>query len=240
MTIFGFRIWARTSLLVAAVCVASAASSATASTEPILRRMTVARAESRARLRPFEVVRAYELFGKQRDKSQSEVTAEISYTPEGIQHYTIHKLFGVSIGETLVRRILEGENAILGNRAASEISEENYIFHFVRADTLDGRACYLLALLPKRKDPKLVVGTAWIDASTYLVRRVEGQLVQPASWWIRNVHIVLDFREIHGMWLQTGLLSTADVRLIGPHTMVSHDVEYRLGDFEAAVRKPGR
>ncbi len=240
MTMFGFRMLAGTSLLIVAMGAASAETNARASTDLILQRMTEARTESRARLRPFEVTRAYELFGKQSDKSQSKITAKISYTPDGIQHYTIHKLFGVSIGETLVRRILEGENAILGNREASEISEENYTFRFIGSDTVDGRTCYVLELLPKRKDPKLLAGTAWIDASTYLVRRVEGQVVQPASWWVHNVHVTLEFREVHGMWLQTAFLSTADVRLIGPHTMVSRDVEYRMGEIEAALRKTGR
>jgi hypothetical protein len=94
----------------------------------------------------------------------------------------------------------------------------------------------LLALLPKRKDAKLLVGTAWVDASSYLIRKVEAVLTQPASWWVHNVHITLEFQDVQGMWLQTGFQSTADVRLLGPHTMVSRDVEYRMDEIEATVR----
>jgi hypothetical protein len=38
----------------------------------------------------------------------------------------------------------------------------------------------------------------------------------------------LDFRDVNGMWLQTDLVSTANVRLLGQHTMVSRDMEYIL------------
>jgi len=32
------------------------------------------------------------------------------------------------------------------------------------------------------------------------------------------------------MWLQTALEATATVRILGPHTMVSRDVKYQLGE----------
>lgn len=206
----------------------------------IVERMTEARAENRARLRPFEVTRTYELFGKEPSRSQSEIRADISYAPEGIQGYTLHKLFGAAIGETLVRKILESETEVLSNRSASDISGDNYIFRFAGTAMLDGRPCFLLALQPRRKDGKLIVGTAWVDTSTYLVRRVEGAPAQSASWWVHNVHVKLDFREVQGMWLQTTLFSTADVRLLGPHTMVSHDVEYRVGEIAASTGRTVR
>jgi hypothetical protein len=227
-------------LILATTGAARAAAEAEITADTIVRRMDEARAESRARLRPFEVTRTYQLFGKENSRTQAEVSAVISYAPAGIQHYTIYKLFGASIGETLVRKILEGESEVLSNRDASDISGENYIFHLIRTETLNGRACYLLGLHPRRRDGKLIVGTAWVDAATYLIRKVEGEALQTASWWVHNVHVTLEFQDVQGMWLQTALFSTADVRLLGPHAMVSHDVDYRIGEITASARKPVR
>ena len=46
----------------------------------------------------------------------------------------------------------------------------------------------------------------------------------------------LSYGDVSGMWLQTALEATATVRILGPHTMVSRDVKYQLGDQVVAAR----
>src|SRR6266404_986434 len=110
------------------------------SIESIVERITQARQESRARLRPYEVVRSYKLFrgqhGGQQQKAKSEITAEITYVPPDGQHFRVHKAVGWGFGEVVVRKVLERENELLANQAASDISAANYSFTFVREDTL--------------------------------------------------------------------------------------------------------
>lgn len=204
--------------------------------DAIVKRVSEARAEDRARAQSFEVIRTYQLFGKERQDSKSEVSADIVYRPDRVPNYTIHRVLGAPLGETIVRKILEKEKEVIRNPALSDFSPDNYLFLFLREESLNNRPCYLLALRPKRKDTRLLFGTAWIDAASYRVLKVEGEPAQAVSWWIHNVHITLEFQEVHGMWLQTNLRSTADVRLLGPHMMVSRDVEYRMGNMEATVR----
>ena len=60
------------------------------STETIVAHMREARAKSRAQLRPYQVVRDYQLFGKEQ-KSKSQVTAYIAYVPPDVQNFTLHK-----------------------------------------------------------------------------------------------------------------------------------------------------
>ena len=57
---------------------------------------------------------------------------------------------------------------------------------------------------------------------------------KPPSWWVHDIRIVLDFRDVNGMWLQTDLVSTANVRLLGQHTMVSRDMEYKMIGLEVS------
>jgi hypothetical protein len=206
------------------------------STEDIVLRMTQATAEKRTRLRAFDVVRDYKLFGKERSKAKSEVTAKISYIPPDVQHYTIHKTYGLGIGEAIVRKILENENEVLIHHSASDISPTNYSFRFIGEDTFDNQPCYLLELRPLRKDSKLINGKAWISTATFLIVRIEGTPAQVPSWWVRNIHLALDFHLVDGMWLQTGLVSTGDVRLLGQHTLISQDVEYQMSHLDAAAR----
>jgi hypothetical protein len=209
-------------------------SAALPNTKSIVSRMREARARNRARLRPYRVVRAYQLFGTEA-KSKSDVTAYIDYVPPRVQNFTIQRNAGGNMGEVIVRKILESEKEILTNQGASDISPANYSFRFMRKDVLNRQPCYVLELRPLRKDSKLLDGQIWIDASSYLILRMEGEPARAPSWWVHNIHVALDFHMIHGVWLQTALHSTANVRLLGEHTLVSHDIEFKMGDMEAAA-----
>ena len=193
--------------------------------ETIVARMIGARIENRARLRPYQVTRNYKLFGKEKQKLKSEVNADITFAPPGAERFLIRKIEGLGLGEVIVRKILESESEVLADPTTSDISKSNYAFRFVREDTLNGHACHVLEIQPLRKDVKLLRGLMWVDADSYLIHRVEGEPAKPPSWWVHDIHIVLDFRDVDGMWLQTDLRSTANVRLMGQHTMVSRDVE---------------
>jgi hypothetical protein len=42
------------------------------------------------------------------------------------------------------------------------------------------------------------------------------------------------------MWLQTASESSANVRFVGPHTMVAHDLEYKFSALAASTQRAGR
>jgi hypothetical protein len=207
----------------------------TPNTDSIVSRMVEARAQNRARRQPFRVVRSYRLFGKERQTVKSEVTAYIAYVPPDGQRFTVHKDTGSGLGEVIVRKILESEKDVLTDQSASDISPANYAFRFAGEEIRDARPCYVLELIPLRKDRRLLAGKAWIDQKSYLMVRVEGEPAQAPSWWVHNIHITLEFSVVHGMWVQSGLQSTANVRMMGPHTIVAQDVEYKMGDLAASL-----
>jgi hypothetical protein len=92
-----------------------------------------------------------------------------------------------------------------------------------------------LEILPKRKGKTLLRGQIWIDAATYQLRRTEGEPGKAPSWWLRDARIVLVYGDVGGMWLQTASESTANVRFVGPHTMVTRDVEYKFSELTARL-----
>jgi len=135
--------------------------------------------------------------------------------------------------------MLEGEAEIAKEYSLTDISVANYDFRFIRAESVGDQLCYKLELLPRRKDQYLLRGNIWVDANTYLLHRSEGEPANKSpSWWLRNVRIELVYGDVGGMWLQTASEATADVRIFGRYTMVTHDLEYRIGDLSVGSATP--
>jgi hypothetical protein len=230
-------------LFLGLIAVGAGASAQTGSVVPtvetIIARMVQARTVNRAGFQPYIVTRDYTLFGKDRYNSKSHVIADVTFVPPGSKRYVIQRTQGSGFGEKFVRRMLEGEAEIAKEYRSTDISWANYDFRFIRAEHLRGQLCYKLELLPRRKDQYLLRGNIWVDANTYLLHRCEGEPANKSpSWWLRNIRIELVYNDVGGMWLQTVSETTVNVRIFGQYTMVTHDLEYRIGDHSAgsAVR----
>ncbi len=202
--------------------------------ETIIASMAQARAKNRARLRPYTVTRDYKLFGEDESKSKSEVIADVAFVPPDSKKYAIQKTNGSGLGQMIVRRILASEAEISKDYASTDLSPENYDFRFIREEDVNGQRCYVLEMLPRRKDKHLLRGDVWVDARTYLLRRFEGQPARNPSWWVRDVRVALTYSEVGGMWLQTASKSTAKARILGPYTVVSRDINYQISKPLAA------
>ena len=223
---------------IAGVASAAHVDSAPPSAESIIAHMMQARSENRARLRPYSVTRNYRLFGKEKQTARSEVTARVTFDPPGIKQFVIQHASGMGLGERIVRQMLEHESEIGRNHSSTDLSPANYDFRYLREEELDGRRCYVLAMTPRRTDKSLLRGQIWVDATTYLVHRTEGEPARSPSWWLKDARLALVYSDVGGMWLQTSSESSADVRFLGRHTMVSRDVEYNLSTLAASAGKP--
>jgi len=203
--------------------------------ETIVAGMAQARAEGRARLRPYIVTRSYKLCGKDAGKSRSEVIANIAFVPPDSKKYSIQEMNGRGLGQILVRRMLVGEAEAEKKHLATDLSAENYNFQFIRQEDVVGQRCYVLELLPRRNEQYLLHGDIWVDADTYLPLRFEGEFAKSPSWWVRNVRLTFVYSDVGGMWLQTSTEAAADVRILGLSTMVSHDLKYKISALAAAA-----
>jgi hypothetical protein len=207
--------------------------STTPSVNEIVTRMENAREMNQAGIRPFTVTRDYRLFGKEEPKAKSQVIVDVNFVPPRSKTFYIRKTVGSGMGESIVRRMLTSEVELVDSDR-SDISSLNYSFRFAGESDLRGRRCYLLELMPKRKDKNLITGKAWIDARTFLVRRAEGSPAPKLSWWVRDIHITLNYGDVDGMWLQTSLEAIATVRLMGQCTVVARDIHYAVTNAVSA------
>jgi hypothetical protein len=205
------------------------------SADSIIAHMMQARSENRARLRPYSVTRDYRLFGKEKQTARSEVIARVMFDPPGIKQFVIQQASGMGLGERIVRQMLEHETEIGRNYTSTDLAPTNYDFRYLREEELGGRRCYVLEIIPRRKDKNLLRGQIWVDAITYLLQRTEGEPARSPSWWLKDAHVMLVYGDVGGMWLQTSSESSAEVRFLGRHTMLSRDVDYTMTILAASA-----
>jgi hypothetical protein len=178
------------------------------------------RAQSEIRI-PNHVTRDYR-FGRQDSaKVDSDVFADIDFRTG---KYTVKKLSGSGAGVQVVKRILEQEVSIAASSQKSRltaVTHENYVFSDLGETILDGQSYYLLRLDPKRpKQPELISGQVWVDKQSFLIRRIEGG-VKSSSWWVKTIHVRLDFASPRGMWVLSGMEAVANVRYLGDRKLTS-------------------
>lgn len=200
----------------------------------IVQHVDQAAVANRTHYRAYIVTREYQLYGADLQNPSSEVVAEVNFVPPDTKDYKILESKGSSRGEGVVRHLLDHERkAAAEGTAPGAFTSDNYNFSMLGEEKLDRHDCYVLKLEPKSKATNLIDGRAWVDKQTYLVRRVDGEMAKLPSWWLKSVHVTLDFSEVDGMWLQSRTRAVADVRIFGRHTFLSHDVSYRTSDAVA-------
>ena len=151
-------------LIAGVACAQSQSGSTVPTVEAILTHMEQARTENRATLRPYTVTRDYRLVGKE-NSAESEVIAHVTFVPPYVKHFVIEDVSGKEMGEKIVRQMLEHEVELVRNYSSTEISTANYDFRFIGEEDMGGEGCYLLELLPLRKDKNLLRGKIWVDTS---------------------------------------------------------------------------
>lgn len=214
-----------------ALCTAAAQEPSPAAQNPTLDEIVAGivrtQAFNREKFRPYTVTREYKLFGDDPSKVDSEVMAEISFVPPTKKDYSITKTNGSGQGERVVRRVLDHEQEMTAQWERTALTVENYNFELLGEEVNNGHRCFVLKMIPKRDSKDLIVGRALIDAETFNVVSMEGELAKTPSWWVKKVQLTLHFGEVKGMWLQTSAKADADIRVFGKHVLVSRDVNCR-------------
>jgi hypothetical protein len=198
--------------------------------------MVLAQTQNRAQHTAYEIVRTYSIFKPEKETdTKSKITALVSFLPPRLKTYKIEESNG-GIAERVVRNALQHEVELTQDPSPSEYTPRNYDFSLLGTEMLQGNLCYILGMDPKRDSKDLLRGKAWVDAKTFLIRRVEGQPAKGLSWWLRNVHITLMYNNVNGMWLRTASQATANVRFKGEMNLVSRDVDFHPVENVAALQ----
>ena len=149
------------------------------------------------------------------------------YAPEtGFRFWIVAEGGSERIRGRVLEKVLEAERE---NFAGSDwrkgnLSRTNYVFEFAgRA----GAGLLRLNLTPRRRDSRLVAGTAIVTAASGELVRVEGRLAKSPSFWVRWVDVSRSYSPIAGAMMPVAIESTADVRIAGVSTF-SMTYEYEM------------
>ena len=67
-------------------------------------------------------------------------------------------------------------------------------------------------------------GQIWVDANTFRIRRIEGVPAKSPSFWLKNIHITLQFAQVGGMWVPVTFDAVATVRFFGEYTLAGLNI----------------
>ena len=190
----------------------------------ILQRLEDIQRQDPAQSRPYEVTREYKVFHGSDKRPTCEVTAQINFVPPDVKTYKIVRSSGQSRGEKMVREILDRETESAKKVSSSQISRTNYDFVFLRRENFGVVPEYVMLIAPKRKDKTLLRGQIWVDASTFRIRRIEGVPAKSPSFWLKNIHITLQFSQLGGMWVPVSFDAIATVRFFGQYTLTGLNI----------------
>jgi hypothetical protein len=223
------RLWSPVLVFLVTVASSSQMPSSTAELKSpdlnlILQRLEDIQHRDPAQSRPYEVTREYKVFRGYDKGPTSEVTAQIIFVPPDMKTYKITQARGNSIGQKIVREFLDRETDSAKKRHGSEISRTNYDFVFLRQENFGVGPEYVLRIAPKRKDKCLLSGQIWVDASTFRIRRIEGVPAKSPSFWIRDIHITLQYAQLGGMWVPISFDAIGKVLLLGQYTLAGLNI----------------
>jgi hypothetical protein len=197
--------------------------------EDIIARMMQADDNRDRSLKSYTAVRHYTLHGEK--GRTGELTARLDYDKNTGKKFEILASNGA---DGLYRRVFdkvlqaEADTSRKGGRDDSAISPQNYNFRLLGEEERDGRNCYVIQLLPKRKSKYLIDGRAWIDEEDYALVRLEGRTAGSVSFWVGRPYIVQNYRKVGNYWLAASNDSVANAKLVGRMELTINSSEYSV------------
>ena len=211
-------------VLLSAIPLVSQITSSTSEIKPpdldlTLQSIEDAQHQNPAQSQPYKVTREYKVFRGDDRRPTSEVVAQIDFVPPDEKTYKVVQTSGNSWGAKIVRELLSSETSSTRKEHSTEISRANYDFVFLRQQNFRDVPEYVFAIFPKRKDRYLLRGQIWVDAHNFRIRQIAGVPAKSPSFWLKNLHITLQYGELGGMWVPVTFDAIATVRILGEFTL---------------------
>ena len=165
-------------------------------------------------------------------KESAWLEATTEYDPVAGFRYAIVAQGGSErIARRVLKRVLdaEKENSVAGEWHKGNLSHANDTFDLGGHDSTD---MLRLRLTPRRRDPRLVLGSALLTVKSGDLVRVEGRLSKSPSFWIRWVDVASSYAPVGGTVMPVAIESTADVRIYGISTFLM-TYDYKMVDGQA-------
>jgi hypothetical protein len=167
----------------------------------------------------------------------AEMLVQVDCQRDGTKHFEVLSEGGWEAASRHVLREMlaaESDDSHPDMRSKSRITSDNYAFRMVAEGfRVEGRATYVIDVIPKRQEKTLFRGRVWVDAEDYAIVRVEGEPARNPSFWTRRVHFVQQYRKNGDFWFPAMTTSVTDARMFG-----ATDVNIRYFDYKPVLAAP--
>lgn len=164
--------------------------------------------------------------------SIAEMTARDSYTKGKGKTYSILSQSGSEIIFRFgLKPLLDNEAAINDPKkiAQSWFTSANYAMTLRGGEQrVNGRACYALRIVPRRKAPNMVDGTIWVDAKDGTLVKVEGIASKSPSPFAGTTQMMREYENVDGYSMATHARAESKSFLFGQTVVTIDYSDYRL------------
>ncbi len=163
----------------------------------------------------------------------AEMTARDSYKKGEGKTYTILSQSGSGIVQRYgLHPLLENETDINepGKVGESWFTSANYEMRLEPGgiQTVNGCACFALAITPKQKAPNMIEGTLWVDAKDYSIVKVQGVASKSPSVFAGTTHMAREYVNVDGYPMATHARAESDSFLFGRTVVIIDYSDYHL------------
>ena len=168
-------------------------------------------------LRQYKALRHYAVEYKGFARTvNAKMDVEISYDAVTGKSFRIVSQTGSNLlCEKVLKKAVDSEKEASQDKASTALTEANYTFNLLGADTVSGRPAYILRLEPLREGKFLARGKVWIDAEDFAVVKMETEPAKSPSFWISRTSISSSSVKTEGFWLPGKTRSETKVRIGG-------------------------
>ena len=201
--------------------------------------------QNESAIRSFTVLHKYTLDNARFNK-HSEMSVRITYNAsKGKTVEVLSSKNADGMQKRVFEKVIEAEKES-GRPDSYEqyrVSPRNYAFDLIGTSVKDGRACYELAIHPKRRSHFLIEGKVWINKEDFAIVRMEGHPRERVSFWVGRPQVIQTFCKVGPVWIQGSTHSSADVKIAGRSEFLiesfNYKVQYVDHDQVALASAPG-
>ncbi len=189
-------------------------------------------------LQEYSAVRAYRVTND-RGKVHAEAVVLVEYRAPGTKTFTTTSEEGSRIVRSMVfKRLMESEVEAAAGRSHrdSSIKPDNYTFHLLGEDDVDGYHCFVVQAVPKRRDKYLFEGKIWIDTQDFAIVKIAGHPAKNPSFWLKRVDFVRRYQKIGEFWLPLKDETITELRIHGKKILTINHQDYTVNGAERAER----
>jgi hypothetical protein len=198
------------------------------SADVLVARMLARNAERQKQLPGYRGMRRYVLENDRMNK-HAEMVVRVEGDENETKHFEVVSEEGwKGARKHVLQRMLatESEASSPELRIKARLSPANYEFQIAGTELLGDRMAYVIDVVPRRHEERLIEGRIWIDAQDYALARVEGKPAKNPSFWTSSVHFVHTYRKSGPFWFPASTESVTEVRIFGATSLTIHYFDY--------------